>query len=249
MSKFIRLSFLAMLVSFNATADSNTSNNSQVLSTEHAELIEKSTSIAAIKQADVIQKAQEWGLTAEEWQRYIELQQGERGVWSPNLDPLTVLGIEAKTEVERTRYAELLVRKMYERVERELAFQRAYDKAFAKLYPNEQPFTVEPHISQSIGRVVYFTRLDNCPKCESDVSRILSHVDNKTAVDIYIVGVAGNDNAIREWAKKHQIDPLKVTKRLITLNHDSGYWLRYAHGKMPAAFQIQEDGQWQSLVY
>lgn len=49
--------------------------------------------------------------------------------------------------------------------------------------------------------------------------------------------------------KKHQINPEKVKLRLITLNHDTGYWLHYANGKIPAAFQIQEDGQWQSLVY
>ena len=66
---------------------------------------------------------------------------------------------------------------------------------------------------------------------------------------MYVVGANGNDNAIREWAKKHQINPEKVKLRLITLNHDTGYWLHYTNGKIPAAFQIQEDGQWQSLVY
>lgn len=212
-------------------------------------IVEKQLDIDSLNPIELHQKAREWGLTQEEWQHYIELQKGERGIWSPNLDPLTTLGIEAKTEAERTRYAELLARKMYERVERELAFQRAYDKAFARLYPNEQPFTVEPHISQSVRRVIYFTRLDNCDKCENDIDRILSYAGNSTPVDIYVVGIQGNDAAIREWAKKHQINPLKVKQRLITLNHDAGYWLQYAKGKMPSAFQVQGDGQWQPLVY
>ncbi|QZP16385.1 TIGR03759 family integrating conjugative element protein [Avibacterium paragallinarum] len=248
LAQWVSLSILGIGISFQGNADSLTHSSSLLSATSsHTTTLEKQLDTHTLTQSELQQKAQEWGLSTEEWQRYLELQKGERGIWSPNLDPLTTLGIEAKTEEERTRYAELLARKMYERVERELAFQRAYDKAFAKLYPNELPFEVEPHISQSAGRVLYFTRLDNCAKCEADVSRILSHVGNSTPVDIYIVG--GNDNAIREWAKKHHIDPIKVKKRLITLNHDTGYWLQYAKGKMPAAFQIQQDGQWQSLVY
>ena len=250
MNKFIKLSLLSFLV-VSGMAKANSTQSNRLLNevANHTSSAEKSLDVKSLNQTELSQKAQEWGLTTEEWQRYLELQQGERGVWSPNLDPLTTLGIEAKTEAERTRYAELLAKKMHNRVERELAFQRAYDKAFAKLYPNELPFDVEPHISQSVGRVIYFTRLDNCSRCESDVSRMLAHVDNKTPVDVYVVGAKGNDNAIREWANKHQIDPEKVKLRLITLNHDTGYWLHYANGKIPAAFQIQEDGQWQSLVY
>lgn len=245
---WVGLSLLGLFVSLNGNADT-LSRHSPLLSatSNQTTTLEKQLDTNTLTQSELQQNAQEWGLTTEEWQRYLQLQKGERGVWSPNLDPLTTLGIEAKTEAERNRYAEMLARKMYERVERELAFQRAYDKAFAKLYPNELPFEVEPHISQSAGRVIYFTRLDNCAKCEIDVSRILSHVGNSTPVDIYVVG--SNDKAIREWAKKHQIDPIKVQKRLITLNHDKGYWLQYGKGRMPAAFQIQQDGQWQSLVY
>ncbi|HDL4619024.1 TPA: TIGR03759 family integrating conjugative element protein, partial [Mannheimia haemolytica] len=45
--------------------------------------------------SDSLKQAKEWGLTIEEWNRYTELMKGERGMWSPNLDPLTALGIEA----------------------------------------------------------------------------------------------------------------------------------------------------------
>ncbi|MGR3807784.1 TIGR03759 family integrating conjugative element protein [Pasteurella testudinis] len=190
-----------------------------------------------------------WGLNANEWTRYLELKQGERGIWSPNLDPLTTLGIEATTDAERQRYARLLAQKEYQRVEKELAFQLAYDKAFQELYPNEMPFTVEPHASQASGRIFYFTRLENCEKCETDLSRILSYADGRAAIDIYVVGEQKNDEAIRKWAVKHKIDPAKVNQRIITLNHDTGYWLQYAEGKIPAAFQVTGDGVWQKLVY
>lgn len=32
-------------------------------------------------------QAQQWRLTDSEWQRYQQLRQGERGIWSPGLDP------------------------------------------------------------------------------------------------------------------------------------------------------------------
>jgi len=48
--------------------------------------------------------AQEWGLSSQEFQRYRTLMQGSRGVYSPGLDPLTALGIEAQSDAERRRY-------------------------------------------------------------------------------------------------------------------------------------------------
>src|SRR3546814_12388825 len=52
-------------------------------------------------------QAREWGLQPEEWARYRQLMQGPLGVYSPQLDPLTALGIEARSEEERRRHAEL----------------------------------------------------------------------------------------------------------------------------------------------
>lgn len=225
----------------------NTDNN--VLNMQNQALNQQNIAVNRLNQQQLQSRAQEWGLTEQDLQRYQSLMEGERGVWSPNLDPLTVLGIEARNEQERSHYARLLAKKMYERVEKELAFQRAYDTEFAKLYPNQLPFAVEPHIAQSVGRVIYFTRLDNCEKCESDASRILAHVDNNTPIDIYFVGTRDNDQLIYDWAKKNKVDPQKVNQKMITLNHDQGRWLQYAGGKMPVAFQIQGDGQWQRLVY
>lgn len=91
-------------------------------------------------------QAQQWGLTDSEWQHYQQLRQGERGIWSPGLDPLTALGVEANSDAERQRYAELLARKEHQRVEKELAFQRAYSQAWKRLpdadaHPQRRPAT------------------------------------------------------------------------------------------------------------
>ncbi|UTU48593.1 TIGR03759 family integrating conjugative element protein [Mergibacter septicus] len=97
-------------------------------------------------------QAIEWGLSKEEWQRYEKLRNGERKFWSPNLDPLTILGIEAKNDIERKKYAQLLAKKEFERVEKELAFQRAYDEAFKELYGNILI------IKSDKERITFFTR-------------------------------------------------------------------------------------------
>ena len=56
--------------------------------------------------------ASDWGLQPQEWARYRELMDGPLGIYSPNLDPLSALGIEARTDEERRRYAELELRRM-----------------------------------------------------------------------------------------------------------------------------------------
>ncbi|HHN8892213.1 TPA: TIGR03759 family integrating conjugative element protein, partial [Escherichia coli] len=42
------------------------------------------------------QQAGQWGLSEEDYRRYRTLMEGPRGIQSPGLDPLTVLGIEAR---------------------------------------------------------------------------------------------------------------------------------------------------------
>ena len=82
--------------------------------------------------------ASNWGLQPQEWARYRELMDGPLGIYSPNLDPLSALGIEARTDEERRRYAELQVQNEARRVERLLAYQRAYDAAWRRLNPGMQ---------------------------------------------------------------------------------------------------------------
>lgn len=77
--------------------------------------------------------AKEWGLTNKEYERYQNLMQEPRGIWSPGLDPLTALGVEARSDEERRRFAELQVKAERQRVEKELAYQRAYDEAYHRV--------------------------------------------------------------------------------------------------------------------
>lgn len=195
----------------------------------------------------------EWGLTEQDWTRYEELKNGPQGVWSPNLDPLTMLGIEARSESERTRYAELLARKEFERNEKILAFQLAYDQAFTRLYPNILPFRVDENgqvsaAPTSSNRIIYFTRSDCGKKCSDDLKKLFSYSGNNP-VDIYLVDSQQSDEKIRQWALEQKIDVNKVRSRQITLNHDKGMWLQNGNGKMPSAFRITGEGKWQRIGY
>jgi hypothetical protein len=47
--------------------------------------------------------ARDWGLRTDEWTRYQNLLEGPLGIYSPHLDPLTALGIEARSDDARIR--------------------------------------------------------------------------------------------------------------------------------------------------
>lgn len=80
--------------------------------------------------------AQYWGLTLEDYRRYQSLMKGMRGAVSdPRISPIEVLGIHARDDAERRKYAEMFARLMAEDTQRVLQFQLEYDGAFKRLYP------------------------------------------------------------------------------------------------------------------
>ncbi|MCP1525253.1 integrating conjugative element protein (TIGR03759 family) [Pseudomonas marginalis] len=204
------------------------------------------TQSAPLGRSDSAQAAS-WGLTEQEWTRFEQIQAGPRGFWSPNLDPLTTLGVEAETDQERQRYAELQVALEAKRAERELAYQSAYTTAWVKLFPGLLPIqgmaSSSPASSSVVPRQVLFVE-DQCPACIAEAQRLQS---SNTEFDIYLVGSQGEDKRVRSWARQADIDPAKVQRRQITLNHDRGRWFSLgAPGPLPATFQ-QVSGQWQRL--
>lgn len=184
-----------------------------------------------------------YGLTEEEWRRYHTILSGPRGLGRPTLDPIMELGITARTEAERRRYAEIAVRQERARIDGELAFDRAYSDAWKRLYPNESLIdmarfevlraqarktsatprsNVNPK-APTLERVLLFTRLD-CTPCNTTVDTVVRGVSAKTdlAADIYFLGTRASDNAaIQAWAAQRGIAPDMVKNRRITLNHDN----------------------------
>lgn len=186
--------------------------------------------------------ASAWGINEEDYQRYKDLETGPRGIISPNLDPLTTLGIEARNDSERRHYAELWVKQEYERTEKELKFQREVDAAWKRLMPNMLPVNMGNAAGiahDSGGRLALFVREADCQRCDARLSAVLA---DKRPVDIYLVDSGGSDQKLRNWAQQHRIPAEQVRERRITLNHDAGRWMRYGNGIMPVLLQQGESG-------
>ena len=199
--------------------------------------IEQSVETSATERIDSkTLRAELWGLDASEWQRYQSLMQGIRGCVSPaTLSPVEVLGIHARNDDERRRYAEQWAVMMRDDAERILAFQRAYDGAQQRLFAGG--LLIDPHALAAVrgnqieptkwvwrpdDRVLFFADTQ-CPTCDAVLERLVSQITQFAGIDVYLVDVAaGDEDDIREWAASKQIDPLWVSEHKMTLNIDGG---------------------------
>lgn len=151
-------------------------------------------------------------------------------------------------------YAELQVRAERQRIDKELAYQRAYDQAFARLYPNEKVIQLSSNPASApgsgaltavkgTGRLAVFVQ-DSCNAC---IDRVKDLQNQKQSFDLYFVGSQGDDEIIRRWAILAGVEPASVRNRQITLNHDAGRWLGLGlGGELPAVVR-EVNGQWQRL--
>ncbi|MCC8470226.1 TIGR03759 family integrating conjugative element protein [Xanthomonas phaseoli] len=216
----------------------------------HAQALQGATRVVqteirtAADKRDDEERAREWNLRAEDWSRYRTLMQGPLGTYSPHLDPLTALGIEARSDEERRRFAELQVQAEARRVQKTLNYQRAYDAAWQRLHPDLQRVVLPGGIGVGAaepGRLAVFVK-ESCGACDQRVQQLQSA---GTTMDVYVVGSRGDDERIRRWARQAAIDPAKVQAKAITLNHDGGRWLSLGvPGELPAVVR-EVGGQWQ----
>ena len=189
--------------------------------------------------ATVASRANEWGITEAEWRRYRELMGGIRGSLSVSgISPVEVLGIHARSEEERRRYAELWARLRHDDAQRVLAFERAYQDAARRLFPEPaidharldafrgrsgKPVQQTGTALQAGDRILLFA-LPGCAGCDTAAAQAQALVRQRPDVglDVYIVDSAGDDAKVRAWGQSHGIDPDLVRARRITLNHDAG---------------------------
>jgi hypothetical protein len=147
-SKFLRhqlahLSRIVMLTLVVVHAHQVTAQTRQVERTEdrvkeqQSRASDAAKSTTTLNQNDLVQ-AQIWGLTPEEMQRAKLLLQGPRASFSvTNLSPIEALGIHARNDAERRKYAEMFARAFHQDVDRSLAWDQAFQQAMQSTYPNE----------------------------------------------------------------------------------------------------------------
>lgn len=242
MNKFFWQLLIAFLTGFIVCGIAQAQSNPSTTNSQNANV--RNTQITESNH-----KAQEWGLQPEEWERYQELMDGQLGIYSPGLDPLTALGISARNDEERRYYAGKQVMAEMQRVERELAYQKAYDEAFQQMFPGLMPVNFSasssPAPAVSIpsgdGRLAVFVRED-CKPCEVKVQQMQNA---GLAFDLYMIDSRQDDTLIRRWATRIGIDAQKVLSRTITLNHDAGRWQALGvNGELPAVV-LEVNGKWQ----
>ena len=174
------------------------------------------TSETAVRESEVrdsARRAAVWNLSAADWSRYEELMAGRRGAWSPDADPLLVLGAHARTESERRRFAEAFVLAEHARVEGELAFERAVQAAWQRLFPGRLRIAAPAANLPGVDR--YALVVDRgCADCGRGIS---NHLALGVPVDVHVRGAA-DDADVRAWAAEQGIDPAAVRAGRVTLN-------------------------------
>lgn len=200
---------------------------------EQTPITHSSTSVTAAEQA------KRWELTVEDWSRYQRLMDGPRGVWSPNLDPVTALGVHAESDAERRRYAEILVRIERERTMHELAFERIVQQVKRELYPNEplldptrlkdliQARTREPPYRAG-DRLLLFVNLA-CHACDRLAEHLAGEVQSLPGLqlDVFALGRVREED-IQGWAQRLKLPEALVNQGRLTLNHDDNTLNRLA---------------------
>ncbi|MCU7804156.1 MAG: TIGR03759 family integrating conjugative element protein [Candidatus Thiodiazotropha sp. (ex Lucinoma borealis)] len=164
-----------------------------------------------------------WGLSQEENERYKMIMAGPRGNWSPDLDPLSVLGINAQNDTERRLYARRLAKMEFERVQRETRFEQFYLAEFKLLYPDMPLYRKPPPLVRSTmqtdpHRKVLKVKLPCNPSdpCFNTIGPALNKATTRP-VDLYFYGMQSMDE-IQTWAMHAGIEPESVRARIITLN-------------------------------
>jgi len=182
--------------------------------------------------ATTAEQASRWGLTLQDWTQYQRLMEGPRGIWTPNLDPVTALGVHAESDAERRRYAEILVRLERERWERELAFEKVVQQVKRELYPNEpllDPERVKALIEartreapyRAGDRLLLFVNLE-CHACDRLAQHLAAEVQSLPGLqlDVFALGRV-RDEDIQAWAGKLKLPEPLVNQGRLSLNHDN----------------------------
>lgn len=183
---------------------------------------------------DSARRAAVWNLTAADWSRYGELMRGRRGAWSPDADPLLVLGAHARTAAERRRFAEAFVLAEHARVEGELAFERAVQAAWTRLFPGQLRIAAPVSQAATVERFALVVDRD-CTGCAPIVRTYLA---TGVPVDLYVRGAA-DDADLRAWASAHGVAPARVAGGSVTVNHGDAT----VPGKAPAVW-ARRAGRW-----
>ena len=202
------------------------------------------SAVVTTAQLPLAEKAQAWGLSEAEFHRYQTLMAGQRGQWTPGLDPITALGVSTDSDVERRRFAALFVKTEFERTRRELAFQVAVDEAWQRLYPQTPRLLTgaQPGQAKAAGRSFQRTALIlrlGSTAGRDELTRLLQRHPGQ--LDVHVVGANGSEAALRDWAADIPLLEQALAEGRVTLNHGDQFRTEI---DLPAIYRRDGVGQW-----
>ncbi|MDG1752972.1 MAG: hypothetical protein P8I03_15140 [Thalassotalea sp.] len=202
----------------------------------YEELIEYYNTLNALDKA----RAKSWRLSEKEYGRYKLLKEtSPRAIWTPSIDPITLLGAEARTEQERVKYARLFNQIELERTEKDIAFGVAQNEDLKRLSPNSNGFKSyleqrkerrinymnmnsmsqgSPDSNSEYQTTSYILYVDLMRECGKQCSEQVAKAIEMGRVDFFFIN-ASSDNEIIEFARKHSIPSKKVKSGVFTFNY------------------------------
>lgn len=182
---------------------------------------------------------EQWNLTSKEYERFLEILSGPFGYYSPNLEknPILALGLGARTDDERERYARQYVQMEFDKNVAILAFQQTVNTEWERAFPSSlaaagMDGTNQHYVSSQAGaptRLKFYVTVD-CKRCNAEFERLYDEaMQGGPAVDVYFAGNPSQE-AIRQWAAAQGVVSNHVNVlRLVTLNYADKEFSSYPH--------------------
>ncbi len=223
-----------------------------------SELVHKESRHKNTKKIEAQKKASQWSITERDWFRYKEIMSGPRGIWTPNADPLLVLGAHASSTEERDRFADIFVRLENQRVKGELEFQKAIDQAWKRNYPNQKRVNLLPSSASNTKKSKHSSLLnslvlryalvveDKCIGCDEVLQKYIGIIQDNPgskSLDIFVRKTQNSDKKLRDWVTANMIPTNLIKDNRVTINHGQ----KYENGQVPAVWVLREDGTWQQI--
>lgn len=164
--------------------------------------------------------AMEWGLTTEQWQRYQHIMAGPRGRWSPDLDPVTVLGIDATSITEQEHYATLYIEQQHARVVKEQRFQLTLNRIRQDYYKNI-PVSRAIENPEANSYALFISAQDCGDRCQQWLQRGMGFVNARgSTLHIYLKDVT-TDQQVRDWTVRWSIPVRMMYDQHVVLHPDT----------------------------
>jgi len=198
-----------------------------------------------------------WNVSEKEWTKYETIMKSEGKYHWKDVDPIMVLGMYAKTESEKKRFAIRMAKKEYRLNDMFVKFNRAYMKEFQVLFGHEKIIDLNmlnEQVSDNAVQSSLLPGIDNKPKsritslgdkyvlfistdcsgCDAFYNKLLTEQSFGSSIDIYFVG--DNKESIGLWAKDNKISPDAVKSNSITLNLAGDTYDKFNRPALPSAF-------------